>query len=64
MTTACETTTVPVTDRLLDAQFVRLLALVFGSGPSIYLLASVVPLYLAAHGAGGIGAGLSALLRR
>ncbi|GAA1136298.1 MFS transporter [Kribbella jejuensis] len=59
MTTACETTTALVTDRLLDARFVRLLAMVFGSGLSIYLLTSVVPLYLAANGAGGIGAGLS-----
>jgi MFS family permease len=33
--------------------------MVFGSGLSMYLLTSVVPLYLAANGAGGIGAGLS-----
>jgi MFS family permease len=36
-----------------------LLVMVFGSGLSMYLLTSVVPLYLAANGAGGIGAGLS-----
>ncbi|MFF0340245.1 MFS transporter [Kribbella sp. NPDC004875] len=33
--------------------------MVFGSGLSMYLLTSVVPLYLAANGSGGIGAGLS-----
>lgn len=33
--------------------------MVFGSGLSMYLLTSVVPLYLAASGSGGIGAGLS-----
>ncbi|HWD82422.1 MAG TPA: MFS transporter [Kribbella sp.] len=59
MTTACEIPTVQVTDRLLDARFAKLLAMVFGSGLSMYLLTSVVPLYLAANGAGGIGAGLS-----
>jgi MFS family permease len=44
---------------LLTRQFGRLLVLVFGSGLSMYLLTSVVPLYLAANGSGGIGAGLS-----
>ncbi|HEY9338779.1 MAG TPA: MFS transporter [Kribbella sp.] len=33
--------------------------MVFGSGLSMYLLTSVVPMYLAAHGSGGVGAGLS-----
>lgn len=45
--------------RLVTPQFARLLAMVFGSGLSMYLLTSVVPLYLAASGSGGIGAGLS-----
>jgi MFS family permease len=58
MTTTCE---IPVvaTERLVSGQFGRLLVLVFGSGLSMYLLTSVVPLYLAANGSGGIGAGLS-----
>src|SRR5690349_4452740 len=61
MTTACEIPRVQVVaaDRLLTSQFVRLLAMVFGSGLSMYLLTSVVPLYLAANGSGGVGAGLS-----
>jgi MFS family permease len=61
MTTACELPTVPVAaaPRLLTGQFGRLLVMVFGSGLSMYLLTSVVPLYLAANGSGGIGAGLS-----
>jgi MFS family permease len=59
MTTACEPTQLPVTGRLLNGQFVRVLVMVFGSGLSMYLLTSVIPLYLAANGAGGIGAGLS-----
>jgi len=60
MTTACEVSTVQAVaaDRL-SGQFGRLLVLVFGSGLSMYLLTSVVPLYLAANGSGGIGAGLS-----
>ncbi|WP_343976644.1 MFS transporter [Kribbella koreensis] len=44
---------------LVTPAFARLLVMVFGSGLSMYLLTSVVPLYLAANGAGGIGAGLS-----
>ncbi|MFI5690388.1 MFS transporter [Kribbella sp. NPDC051586] len=61
MTAACEIPTVQVAShgRLLNSQFVRLLAMVFGSGLSMYLLTSVVPLYLAANGSGGMGAGLS-----
>ena len=61
MTTVCEIPTVqaPTAPRLLTSQFGRLLAMVFGSGLSMYLLTSVVPLYLAASGSGGIGAGLS-----
>jgi MFS family permease len=61
MTTACEIPTVQVAagQRLLTSQFGRLLVMVFGSGLSMYLLTSVVPLYLAANGSGGIGAGLS-----
>lgn len=51
--------TAPAAERLLGSQFVRLLAMVFGSGLSMYLLTSVVPLYLAANGSGGMGAGLS-----
>lgn len=58
MTTTCEIPMV-ATDRLLSGQFGRLLVLVFRSGLSMYLLTSVVPLYLAANGSGGIGAGLS-----
>ena len=61
MTTACEIPAVPVAtaERLVTGQFGRLLVMVFGSGLSMYLLTSVVPLYLAANGSGGIGAGLS-----
>jgi MFS family permease len=61
MTTACEiqTAQAPAAPRLLTGQFGRLLAMVFGSGLSMYLLTSVVPLYLAASGSGGFGAGLS-----
>ncbi|TDW17018.1 MFS transporter [Kribbella kalugense] len=56
MTTICEIAT---TEPLLTGRFGRLLAMVFGSGLSMYLLTSVVPLYLAANGSGGVGAGLS-----
>jgi MFS family permease len=61
MTTICEVPTVaaPTAPRLLTGQFGRLLFTVFGSALSMYLLTSVVPLYLAASGSGGIGAGLS-----
>ncbi|NUR97406.1 MAG: MFS transporter, partial [Kribbellaceae bacterium] len=65
MTTACEPRTAitlptaPAADRLLTGQFAKLLAMVLGSGLSMYLLTSVVPLYLAANGSGGVGAGLS-----
>src|SRR4051812_30458030 len=73
MTTACQIPTIqpapasglapvaapPAVERLLSGRFVRLLVMVFGSGLSMYLLTSVVPLYLAANGSGGIGAGLS-----
>jgi MFS family permease len=61
MTTACEIPAVQVAtaERLVTGQFGRLLVMVFGSGLSMYLLTSVVPLYLAANGSGGIGAGLS-----
>ena len=45
--------------RLLTPRFSKLLMMVFGSGLSMYLLTSVVPLYLAANGSGGVGAGLS-----
>lgn len=51
--------TVQTKGRLVTPQFARLLVMVFGSGLSMYLLTSVVPLYLAASGSGGIGAGLS-----
>ncbi|MET7277572.1 MFS transporter [Kribbella sp. NPDC005582] len=44
---------------LIGGQFTRLLVMVLGSGLSMYLLTSVVPLYLAAHGSGGIGPGLA-----
>ncbi|TCM41920.1 MFS transporter [Kribbella sp. VKM Ac-2568] len=56
---ACEIQTLGTADRLVTPQFARLLVMVFGSGLSMYLLTSVVPLYLAASGSGGIGAGLS-----
>ncbi|MEU4391292.1 MFS transporter [Kribbella sp. NPDC023855] len=46
-------------ERLVTPRFARLLVMVFGSGLSMYLLTSVVPLYLAANGSGGVGAGLS-----
>jgi MFS family permease len=61
MTTACEIPTVQVAaaERLVTGRFGRLLVMVFGSGLSMYLLTSVVPLYLSANGSGGIGAGLS-----
>jgi MFS family permease len=61
MTTACEIPTVQLAtvERLVSGRFGRLLVMVFGSGLSMYLLTSVVPLYLAANGSGGIGAGLS-----
>ncbi|WP_405069241.1 MFS transporter [Kribbella sp. NBC_01510] len=61
MTTTCEIPTVQVAtaERLVTGRFGRLLVMVFGSGLSMYLLTSVVPLYLAANGSGGIGAGLS-----
>jgi MFS family permease len=62
---ACSAATIPppsvapVAGRLVTPAFGRLLVMVFGSGLSMYLLTSVVPLYLAASGSGGIGAGLS-----
>src|SRR4051812_36101272 len=59
---ACEAPVLPLVgrrERLVTRQFGLLLVMVFGSGLSMYLLTSVVPLYLAANGAGGIGAGLS-----
>jgi MFS family permease len=55
----CEPTVALRVERLVTPQFARLLLMTFGSGLSMYLLTSVVPLYLAANGAGGIGAGLS-----
>jgi MFS family permease len=58
--TTCELPTFATgVDSLVSPQFARLLVVVFGSGLSMYLLTSVVPLYLASSGAGGIGAGLS-----
>ncbi|WP_371405091.1 MFS transporter [Kribbella sp. NBC_00662] len=63
MTTTCDLPThplpTPAAQRLLTGQFGRLLVMVFGSGLSMYLLTSVVPLYLATNGSGGVGAGLS-----
>ncbi|WP_344233087.1 MFS transporter [Kribbella hippodromi] len=56
--TTCELPAVQVPG-LLSTRFVRLLVMVFGSGLSMYLLTSVVPLYLAANGSGGVGVGLS-----
>jgi MFS family permease len=56
---ACEPTIALRPERLVTPRFARLLIVTFGSGLSMYLLTSVVPLYLAANGAGGIGAGLS-----
>ncbi|MFB6721919.1 MFS transporter [Kribbella sp. NPDC056345] len=53
--TTCD---VPV-QPLIDARFTRLLVMVLGSGLSMYLLTSVVPLYLAANGSAGIGPGLA-----
>ncbi|WP_405062088.1 MFS transporter [Kribbella sp. NBC_01505] len=56
--TTCE---VPVerSAPLIGGQFVRLLGIVLGSGLSMYLLTSVIPLYLAANGSAGLGPGLS-----
>ncbi len=56
---ACDAPLLPALERLVTRQFGLLLMMVFGSGLSMYLLTSVVPLYLAANGSGGIGAGLS-----
>jgi MFS family permease len=58
MTATCAIPTVTA-EPLLSSRFVRLLVVVFGSGLSMYLLTSVVPLYLAANGSGGVGAGAS-----
>ena len=55
----CDAPLLPALERLVTRQFGLLLVMVFGSGLSMYLLTSVVPLYLAANGSGGIGAGLS-----
>ncbi|ADB35053.1 major facilitator superfamily MFS_1 [Kribbella flavida DSM 17836] len=55
---ACDPAASP-TGRLVTPRFARLLVMTFGSGLSMYLLTSVVPVYLAANGSGGIGAGLS-----
>src|SRR5689334_9906988 len=44
---------------LIGGQFTRLLVMVLGSGLSMYLLTSVIPLYLAAHGSAGLGPGLA-----
>lgn len=46
-------------ERLFSPQLVRLLMAALGAGLSMYLLTSVVPLYLATSGSGGVGAGLS-----
>jgi MFS family permease len=55
----CDVALLPAVERLVTRQFGMLLAMVFGSGLSMYVLTSVVPLYLAANGSGGVGAGLS-----
>lgn len=49
----------PPRERLVTASLARLLMAVLGSGLSMYLLTSVVPLYLASTGSGGVGAGLA-----
>ncbi|MFC9689716.1 MFS transporter [Kribbella sp. NPDC056951] len=56
--TICDVPVEP-TQRLLGARFIRLLVMATGSGLSMYLLTSVVPLYLAAHGSAAIGPGLA-----
>ncbi len=45
--------------RLLAPAFVRLLAVDLGAMTGFYLLLAVVPMHAAAHGAGGLGAGLT-----
>ncbi|MGC4938000.1 MFS transporter [Kribbella sp. DT2] len=50
--------------RLVTAQFARLLLVIFGSGLSMYLLTSVVPLYLAASGAVALVAEVTPAARR
>ncbi|GAA1632647.1 hypothetical protein GCM10009744_21300 [Kribbella alba] len=53
----------PARESLVTPQFARLLVMVFGSGLSMYLLTSVVPLYLAANGSGyPVAFGLTAAL--
>ncbi|GAB3946314.1 MFS transporter [Kribbella albertanoniae] len=44
---------------LIDGQFARVLVICLGSGLSMYLLTSVIPLYLAANGSASIGPGLA-----
>ncbi|GAA1666126.1 MFS transporter [Kribbella yunnanensis] len=56
--TICDVPVEP-TQRLLGARFIRLLMMATGSGLSMYLLTSVIPLYLAAHGSAAIGPGLA-----
>lgn len=46
-------------DRLFNPQLMRLLGVVVGTATSFYLLLSVVPLYVAAGGSSGSGAGLA-----
>jgi predicted MFS family arabinose efflux permease len=47
------------TPRLLTPAFVRLLVVDLGAMTGFYLLLAVVPMHAAAHGAGGLGAGLT-----
>lgn len=57
--TTLELTAPAVADRLVTAQFLRVLVAVFGSCLNFYLLISVVPLYLARAGWSSAGAGLA-----
>ena len=45
--------------RLITAAFVRLLVVDFGAMTGFYLLLAVVPMHASAHGADGLGAGLT-----
>jgi predicted MFS family arabinose efflux permease len=47
------------TPRLLTPAFVRLLVVDLGAMTGFYLLLAVVPMHASAHGAGGLGAGLT-----
>jgi len=49
----------PARPRLVTAPFVRLMVVDFGAMSGFYLLLAVVPMHASAHGADGLGAGLT-----